>query len=84
MAIADVRHFLHAFGLDERIREFDTSSATVALAAAALGCEPQRIAKTLSFRIGERVLLIVAAGDAKIDNHKYKAFFGKKSSHADA
>ena len=59
--------------------EFDTSSATVELAAAAVGCEPARIAKTLSFRVGDRVALIVAAGDARIDNPKFKAQFHCKA-----
>lgn len=65
--------------MEERIQEFDVSSATVELAVAALHCEPQRIAKTLSFMAGERAVLIVAAGDTKIDNAKYKAKFGKKA-----
>lgn len=59
--------------------EFPVSSATVELAAQALGCEPGRIAKTLSFLVGARAVLIVAAGDAKVDNHKYKAQFGVKA-----
>ena len=62
-----------------RIREFDTSSATVALAAEALGCEPCRIAKTLSFKVNGSPILIVAAGDTRIDNSKYKARFGTKA-----
>ena len=61
------------------MQEFEVSSATVELAAAALHCEPQRIAKTLSFMVKERVVLVVAAGDAKIDNGKYKAQFGTKA-----
>ena len=59
--------------------EFDVSSATVELAAQALSCEPQRIAKTLSFLVDGHAVLIVAAGDARIDNHKYKEQFGKKA-----
>ena len=59
--------------------EFDVSSATVELAAQALNCEPQRIAKTLSFLVDGQAVLIVAAGDARIDNHKYKQQFGKKA-----
>lgn len=59
--------------------EFPVSSATVALAAAALGCEEKRIAKTLSFRVNERVVLIVVAGDVKVDNAKYKAYFKTKA-----
>jgi prolyl-tRNA editing enzyme YbaK/EbsC (Cys-tRNA(Pro) deacylase) len=59
--------------------EFEVSSATVELAAEAVGCEPGRIAKTLSFMVEEHPILIVAAGDARIDNHKYKTRFGKKA-----
>lgn len=59
--------------------EFATSSATVELAAEAVGCEPARIAKTLSFKVGDTPVLIVAAGDAKIDNPKYKAQFHTKA-----
>ena len=65
--------------MEERILEFDVSSATVELAAAALHCEPQRIAKTLSFMVEDHPILVVAAGDAKIDNPKYKARFSKKA-----
>ncbi len=79
MSIERVREFFQSRGLAERIIELDSSSATVALAAAALGCEESRIAKTLSFHVGERVVLVVAAGDAKIDNAKYKAQFGVKA-----
>ena len=79
MSIERVKQYLGEFGIAERIREFDTSSATVALAAEALGCEPCRIAKTISFHRGDGVVLVVTAGDAKIDNPKYKAFFGEKS-----
>lgn len=79
MAIEKVKAYFGRYGMEERIQEFDVSSATVELAAAALHCEPQRIAKTLSFMAGERAVLIVAAGDTKIDNAKYKAKFGKKA-----
>ena len=65
--------------MEDRVLEFDVSSATVELAAAALGCEPGRIAKTLSFLVGDQPILIVSAGDVKIDNSKYKATFGKKA-----
>ena len=65
--------------MSDRIREFDTSSATVELAAEALGCEPCRIAKTLSFTVNGSPILIVTAGDARIDNPKYKAQFGTKA-----
>ncbi|MBM6943032.1 MULTISPECIES: YbaK/EbsC family protein [Collinsella] len=79
MAIERVRAYFEAEGIAERILEFPTSSATVELAAAAVGCEPARIAKTLSFAVGERVALIVAAGDARIDNPKFKAQFHTKA-----
>ncbi len=79
MSIERVRPFLAERGMAERIKEFDVSSATVELAAAALGCEGKRIAKTLSFMLGGNAILIVAAGDAKVDNAKYKAKFGAKA-----
>ncbi len=79
MSIDKARAYLKNFGADERILEFDVSSATVALAAQALGCEECRIAKTLSFHLNDGVILIVTAGDAKIDNAKYKATFGTKA-----
>ena len=87
MSIEKVRAFMNARGMAERILEFPVSSATVDLAAAALGCEPCRIAKTLAFAIGARTVLVVAAGDARIDNAKYKSFFGAKAkmlSHDEA
>lgn len=79
MSIEKVREYFKTKGIDERIREFEISSATVPLAAKALHCEESRIAKTLSFHIGEKVILIVAAGNTKIDNAKYKAQFGTKA-----
>ncbi len=79
MAIEKVKDFFRTRGMEHRIQEFEVSSATVQLAARALNCEPARIAKTLSFMVGERPVLIVAAGDAKIDNPKYKARFGAKA-----
>lgn len=79
MAIERVRAYFKTKGIEDRIQEFETSSATVALAAQALGCEECRIAKTLSFHVDEKVVLVVTAGDAKIDNPKYKAFFGAKA-----
>lgn len=80
MSIERVRAYLKQWNLEGRILEFDTSSATVELAARAVGCEPARIAKTLSFQAGERVVLVVAAGDAKVDNRKYKEQFHTKAS----
>ena len=79
MSIERVRQFMKEHGMEDRIIEFDTSSATVALAAEALGCEPCRIAKTLSFKVNDEAILIVAAGDARIDNPKYKARFSVKA-----
>ena len=79
MAIEKVRAFFARFGMADRIMEFDVSSATVELAAQALSCEPCRIAKTLSFHADGAPVLIVAAGDAKVDNPKYKAQFGVKA-----
>lgn len=79
MSIERVKEYFGKYGMEERIREFDVSSATVELAAAALGCEPQRIAKTLAFLADGHAVLVVAAGDAKIDNHKYKEKFGAKA-----
>ena len=79
MSIEKVRAYFRQFGMENRILEFSVSSATVELAAQAVGCAPQRIAKTLSFMVGEKPILIVAAGDAKIDNPKYKAQFSQKA-----
>ena len=79
MSLEKARERLKKFDADNRIIEFDVSSATVELAAEAVGCEPARIAKTLSFRTNDDVILIVAAGDTKIDNPKYKARFGCKA-----
>ena len=79
MSIEKARAWLKKFDADSRIVEFPVSSATVELAAEAVGCEPARIAKTLSFRTNDGVILIVAAGDAKINNPKYKARFGCKA-----
>ena len=79
MAIEKVKAYFRKYGMENRIQEFDVSSATVELAAEALHCEPCRIAKTLSFMVDGRPVLIVAAGDAKIDNPKYKAQFGTKA-----
>ena len=79
MSIEKVKDYFARYGLQGRVQEFPVSSATVELAAQALQCEPCRIAKTLSFRTNDGVILIVAAGDAKVDNPKYKARFGCKA-----
>ena len=79
MAIEKVRAYFAQYGMEGQVQEFTVSSATVELAAAALDCEPARIAKTLSFLVDGQAVLIVAAGDARIDNAKYKAQFGTKA-----
>ena len=79
MSIDRARAHLSKFGLENKIKEFSVSSATVSLAAEALGTEPKRIAKSLSFALGERTILIIAAGDAKVDNRKYRDVFGAKA-----
>ena len=79
MSIEKVRAYFRPLGLEERIRELEASSATVELAALALGVDGAWIAKTLSFLVGDHCILIVTAGDARIDNHKYKAHFGVKA-----
>lgn len=79
MSIEKVKNYFQQYGLENRIQEFEVSSATVELAAAAIHCEPKRIAKTLSFLMDNQAILIVTAGDAKVDNAKYKAQFGTKA-----
>lgn len=79
MSIERVRAYFETLGIAYRIKEFEVSSATVALAAQALGCEEARIAKTLSFEMGDSCILIVCAGDVKIDNSKFKAEFHTKA-----
>ncbi|CQR74353.1 Proline--tRNA ligase [Sporomusa ovata DSM 2662] len=79
MAIEKVKAYFEKYNLADRIQEFEVSSATVELAAAALHCEPQRIAKTLSFMVSGQAILVVTAGDAKIDNAKYKTQFGTRA-----
>lgn len=79
MSIDLVKEYFKKFGIEHRIQEFNVSSATVGEAAIALNCEPKRIAKSLSFMGNEGPILIVAAGDARIDNPKYKAQFSTKA-----
>ena len=79
MSIREVKAFFAARGMEDRVLEFDTSSATVELAAQTVGVIPARIAKTLSFMTPDGPLLVVTAGDAKIDNHKFKETFGCKA-----
>ena len=79
MSIEKVRAFFREKGIEDRVQEFPVSSATVELAAQALGVEGKRIAKTLSFLVGDQCVLTVAAGDAKVDNAKFKAQFHTKA-----
>lgn len=80
MSIEKAREYLIKKGFDPaRIIEFDTSSATVELAAEALGCDPEHIAKSITFSVNGEPVMILAAGDTKIDNPKYKAYFGTKA-----
>lgn len=79
MSIQKVREYFKPFGIEDRIREFDVSSATVELAAVAVGVEGARIAKSLSFKVEDKPIIIVVAGDAKVDNSRYKAQFHTKA-----
>ena len=79
MAIERVKEYFRQYGMEERIIELKESSATVELAAQALGCEPARIAKSLSFMVADKPILVISAGDVKVDNAKYKAKFGAKA-----
>ena len=79
MSIEKVRKYFKEHGIEDKILEFEVSSATVELAAQAVGTEPARIAKTMSFMVGEKPILILLAGDVKIDNPKYKAEFHTKA-----
>ncbi|WP_339255635.1 YbaK/EbsC family protein [Paenibacillus sp. FSL R5-0713] len=79
MAIEKVKDFFKQYGMNSQIIEFEVSSETVDLAASALGCEPKRIAKTLSFMVNGQAVLVVAAGDAKVDNKKFKEYFKTKA-----
>lgn len=79
MSFEKVKAWFDSIGMGDRVKHFELSSATVELAAQAVGTAPAQIAKTLSFLVDEQPILIVAAGDAKIDNKKYKALFHKKA-----
>lgn len=79
MSVEKVKAYFRQYGMEERVREEPHSSATVEAAAKTLGCGPERIAKTLSFRVEEQIILVVTAGDRKIDNKKYRTTFGKKA-----
>lgn len=79
MSLIKVKEYLKSYGLENEVMEFGSSSATVAEAAIAVGCKEKEIAKTLSFIVDGKPVLIVVAGDAKIDNAKYKAEFHTKA-----
>lgn len=79
MAIERVKEYFKQYGMEERIIELSESSATVELAAQALHCEPERIAKSLSFMVNDKPILVICAGDVKVDNAKYKATFATKA-----
>ena len=79
MSVEKVREYLTKYGVEDRMQEFEVSSATVELAAQAVGVEGARIAKTLSFKVQENPILIVAAGDAKVENSTYKHYYGAKA-----
>jgi len=79
MSIAAVREYFAQFGMADQVLEFEISSATVELAAQAVGVIPARIAKSLSFKVDGKAILIIAAGDAKVDNAKFKAHFHTKA-----
>ena len=79
MALTDVKEYLRKYNADDRVIVLDESSATVSMAAHALHTTEERIAKTLSFKVGDKIILIVLAGDAKINNSKFKHFFHEKA-----
>ena len=80
MAIQEVKEYFKKYGIENRIQEFSVSSATVELAAQALGCKPERIAKSMSFKTKDKCIIVVTAGDVKVDNAKYKARFDVKAT----
>lgn len=79
MSLDQVKHYFSSIGMEDRIKILNESSATVEEAAKALGCQPQNIAKTMSFSLEDESILVVMAGDVKVDNKKYKSFFGKRT-----
>lgn len=79
MALEEAKAYLESRGYGDRIQIFDVSSATVELAAVAVGTEPEKIAKSLTFMVDEQPVMIICAGDAKINNSKYKGYFHKKA-----
>lgn len=83
MSVEKVKDYFKNFGIEDRVIEFETSSATVELAAAALNCQPERISKSISFMLKEKPIIIVTAGDVKIDNKKFKKIFATKAKMID-
>ena len=79
MSLTKAKEYLKKYGLDDKVMEFDVSSATVAEAAKAINCKEEEIVKTLSFLVNDKPILIAVAGDSKIDNSKYKAEFQVKA-----
>ena len=79
MSFENVKSYMTKFGYENKMMQFEVSSATVELAAEAVGCKPAHIAKSLTFMVGEKVVMIVCAGDTKIDNSKYKMTFSCKA-----
>lgn len=79
MSVENVRDFFRKNNMERRVVELDVSSATVELAAEAVGCEPKRIAKSMAFLVEDKPIIVVAAGDGKIANSKYKAKFHTKA-----
>lgn len=79
MSFENVKQYFDSVGLGERVKSLTHASATVEQAAEAIGCEPKQIAKTMSFLLGDKAILIVAAGDGRIDNKKYKEAFHQKA-----
>ncbi|WP_026888001.1 YbaK/EbsC family protein [Clostridium beijerinckii] len=79
MSVIKVKEYFKSFGIENKVIELEQSSATVELAAEAIGCEQERIAKTLSFLVGDKGILVVVAGDARIDNRKYREEFHEKA-----
>ena len=80
MAFEKVREYFKSVGLEDRVRVFNVSSATVELASIALNCEPDRIAKSLTFGGKENPIMVVVSGESRIDNHKFKETFGVKAT----
>lgn len=79
MSFEKAKEYLEKYNLEDRIQVFETSSATVELAAKAVGCEGKQIAKSMTFLVDDNPVMVIAAGDTKVDNSKFKAFFATKA-----